>query len=435
MLKQSEGRQAAAVTGDAPGGNAVVRVGFIPLVDCAVLVAAATQGFAEAEGLTLQLVRETSWANIRDRVVFGHFDVAHMLAGMPIARSIGIGHLKVPMIAPCALGLGGSAITVSTALYEAMQAHGGGLGAGAAVNGVALAEVARERPADEQLVLAMVYPFSSHNYELRYWLAAAGVHPDRDVRLIVIPPPLMVDALKAGHIDGYCVGEPWNSLGVEAGIGRMITTKAEIWRQSPGKVLGCRQDWADKHPGKLAALIRALYRAGQWADDPANADTLARVLAAPEFLGVPAAAIRRSLPGGELVGEPGGVPLESADFQNFHQHAATFPWRSHALWFYSQMVRWGQVGLSRDNIAIAGATYRPDLYRAALAGTGAVLPSASSKVEGALVRAEPVAAGYGSLTLGPDGFFDARTFDPEKVEDYLAGFDIHSMSADGEISR
>ncbi|PTW63193.1 NitT/TauT family transport system ATP-binding protein [Breoghania corrubedonensis] len=410
----------------------VVRAGFMPLVDCAPLVVAACKGFAENEGLTLQLVRESSWATIRDKVVFGHFEVAHMLAGMPIARSLGIGHLTVPMIAPCALGLGGNAITVSAPLFESMEQERAGLGAAPASNGAALARVVRKRASSAPLVFAMVYPVSSHNYELRYWLAAAGIHPDRDVRLVVIPPPLMADAISAGHIDGFCVGEPWNSMAVEAGTGRIVATKSEIWRQSPGKVLGCRRDWADANAGRLAALIRALYHAGQWADDPANHEELAHLLAQPRHVGEPARIIMRAL-SGRMVLAPGADPIAIPDFQNFHRHAATFPWRSHALWFFSQMVRWGQTTLTADNLATTAGVYRPDLYRAALAGTGAALPAASSKVEGALTRSEAVAAGKRALTLGPDGFFDGRTFDPDRVEAYIDSFEINSRNGSLEI--
>lgn len=223
-------------------------------------------------------------------------------------------------------------------------------------------------------------------------------------------------------------------MAVEAGAGRIVATKAEIWRQSPGKVLGCRKDWAETNPERLAALIRALSRAGQWADDPANHGELAELLAAPEHVGEPAEIIMRSL-SGRLVLSPGTEPVEIRDFLNFHRHAATFPWRSHALWFYSQMVRWGQASLSADNLASAADVYRPDLYRAALATTGAVLPAASSKVEGALTRAEAVAAGHDDLTLGPDGFFDGRIFDPERLEDYVEGFDIHARNGALDIDR
>lgn len=401
----------------------VVHAGFIPLTDCAPLVVAAHKGFAEEQGLTLRLHRETSWATVRDRVVFGHFDVAQMLAGMPIARSLGIGHLRVPMIAPCALSQGGNAITVSTDLWRKMAENGAKSGAGPAENAAALARVIDARGNAEPLVFAMVYPFSSHNYELRYWLAAANIHPDRDVRLVVVPPPMMGSALAAGQIDGFCVGEPWSSLAVDEGHGRIAATKSEIWRQSPEKVLGCRLDWAENNSEKLAALIRALHDAGRWADDPANHAELCQLLARPEHLGTDPEVIGRAL-SGRLRADPAGTTLEIPDFLAFHRHAASFPWRSHALWFYSQMVRWGQTPFSRAGMAMAAATYRPDLYRAALQNTDAIIPNASAKVEGALTRLEPVAAGNQMLSLGPDGFFDGRTFDPAEVERYIASFDI-----------
>src|SRR6266436_4120422 len=225
-----------------------VILGFITLLDCASLVVAAERGFAAEEDLELALVRETSWANIRDRVVIGHFDAAHMLGPMTVASTLGIGHIKVPVIAPFALGLGGNAITVSLQLWEQMEGEGAAAGGPPVDHGVALKRVVtkREKARREPLTFAMVYPFSCHNYELRYWLAAAGIHPDRDVRLVVIPPPFLVDALRAGQIDGFCVGEPWNSVAVDAGVGAIVAPTTAIWPYSPEKVLGCRLEWAQR---------------------------------------------------------------------------------------------------------------------------------------------------------------------------------------------
>lgn len=408
------------------GERAPVRAGFIPLVDCAVLVAAAEKGFAAVEGLDLQLIRETSWANIRDRVAIGHFDVAHMLAPLPIASSLGIGHLTVPMAAPFALGLGGNAITVSRSLWQAMADSGAAAAGDPAASGAALARVLawRARLGLPPPTFGMVFPFSCHNYELRYWLAASGIHPDRDVRLVVIPPPFMVDALRSGQIDGFCVGEPWNSLAVEAGIGAIATTKAAIWRSSPEKVLGLRADWATRNQGRVAALIRALYRAALWCDAPGNRDELAAILAQPAYLDRPAAVLRRALTGRlRLTPESEQV---IPDFFLFAAKAATFPWTSHALWLYSQMVRWGQVPHSAAAAETARRTYRPDLYRAALAGLDVPLPSANAKVEGVLRGETPVASPSGKLVLGPDGFFDGESFDPDRLPAYLAGFAIRA---------
>jgi len=406
------------------GDTVVIRAGFIPLLDCAILVAAEELGFAAREGVRLELIRETSWANIRDRVSIRHFDVAHMLAPQPIAGSLGIGHLTVPMLAPMALGLGGNAVTVSTSLWQAMGDAGATPDGAPAVNGPALARVvaARRQAGRDPLTFGMVFPFSCHNYELRYWLAACGIHPDHDVRLVVIPPPFMVDALAAGQIDGFCVGEPWNSLAVEAGVGVIATTKAAIWHNSPEKVLGMRADWAERHPERVSALLRALYRAALWCDDPANHGALADILAAPHYLDRPRDILLRGLSGRlELTrGQTTGI----ADFLVFAGKAATFPWVSHALWLYSQMVRWGQAVHSARAVQIAQRTYRPDLYRVALRGLDVAMPSANAKVEGALAAARPVASSTGKLVLGPDGFFDGASFDPARLDEYVAGFRI-----------
>jgi NitT/TauT family transport system ATP-binding protein len=271
------------------------------------------------------------------------------------------------------------------------------------------------------LRLAVVHPFSAHNYELRYWLAFAGLDPDRDAEISVLPPPFMVEALAEGRIDGFCAGEPWGSLAVEAGVGAIVAVKSALWRQGPDKVLGLRADAPERRPLALPALLRALHGAARWAADPANRDALAEVLAREDYIGAPAPLLLRALEG-RLVLKAGEAVAALPGFLEFHAHAANFPWRSHALWFAAQMVRWGQVAASREAFAKAAAVYRPDLYRAALSPLGVDLPRADSKVEGALTRETPVASRRGALTLGPDGFFDGRLFDPDEIDAYLAGF-------------
>ena len=410
---------------------ASLTLGFIPLVDCAPLVVAHEKGFAANEGLSLQLVRETSWANIRDRVMVGHFDAAHMLGPMPIASTLGIGHVEAPMIAPFSLGLGGNAITFSPAVFAEMEAMGANLVQGPMEMGQALASVVSQRRASGEaaLTLAVVHPFSGHNYELRYWLATVGVDPDHDVRIVVLPPSFMVDAVLGRRIDGFCVGEPWNSLAVEAGAGVIAVAKSALWRQGPEKVLGFRADFAQRRPERLAALLRALYKAAEWAGRAANHPELSRILSAPAYLGAPAEIIARAL-SGALVRIAGATAPPIPDFLVFHDHAANFPWQSHSLWFYSQMVRWGQVAYSPALAQKAREVYRPDLYRAALAETGIDLPRASAKVEGALKTATPVASRNGAMTLGPDGFFDGRLFDPDEIEAYLKSFGVQIPGAD-----
>lgn len=403
--------------------SGVIVLGFIPLLDCAPLVVAAEKGFAAEEGLDLTLVRETSWANIRDRVVVGHFDAAHMLGPMAIASTLGIGHLQVPMIAPFSLGLGGNAITVSTSLWQQMTLEGAEVGLDPRAQGRALRNVvsARERERKTLLTFAMVYPFSCHNYELRYWLAAAGIDPDHDVRLIVLPPSLLVDALREGQIDGFCVGEPWNSLAVSVGVGCIVTPTTAIWRLSPEKVLGCRQEWAQRYPERTAALIRALYRASLWCEQPANHAQLAHLLAEPKYVGAPADMLLRGL-SGRLSLVPNGTLRTVPDFYVPARQAATFPWASHALWFYSQMVRWDQVEFSEQHIEVVRATYRPDLYRAALAPLNIDAPLDDAKVEGLTSTSATIASSIGRLDYGPDGFFDNRRFDPDNLTGYLAQF-------------
>ena len=388
-------------------------LGFMQLVDAAPLIAALAFGFAAEQGLELTLHREISWANIRDRVAVGHFDAAQMLAPMPIAATLGLGGAATPTLAPFALGFGGNAITLSSALIERMEAAAD---AGPAEQARALAKALRGQSA----TFAVVHPFSGHNYELRYWLAFAGIAPDRDVRLIVVPPSLMNEALREGRIDGFCAGEPWNSLAVEAGLGAIVATKSALWRQGPDKVLGLRADFAAERPDTLRRLLRALHMAAAFASAPGNRERLIETLARREYLDAPADILRRALDG-RIVMRPGEAARAAPDFLEFHAHAANYPWRSHALWFASQMARWGQIAPSPEIFAAAGAVYRPDIYRAALADL-ADTPRADAKVEGALTQATPVASRRGAMILGPDGFFDGRRFDPDAIPAYLKGF-------------
>lgn len=338
-----------------------ITAGFIPLTDSLLLVAAREKGFAAAEGVDLTLVREISWANIRDRVAVGQFDVAHMLAPMPIAASLGLSPIDVPVIAVMGLNLGGNAVTVSTDLWAAMQAAGAPADFDPVAVGSALRAVVRQRPG--RLKLAVVHPNSSHNYELRYWLAASGIHPGRDVDLVIVPPPLMADALAAGRIDGFCVGEPWGSVAVASGAGRIATVKARYWPRSPEKVLGVTAAWAAANPDALAALLRAMHRAAAWCSDAANHAEAAALLARPDYLGQPATVIARALSG--QIAQAPGQPVAVDEFFIPQAHAANLPNPADALWYYSQMVRWGDVEPSAARAAIAAASYRPDLYSAA----------------------------------------------------------------------
>lgn len=392
-----------------------VRAGFIPLTDCAPLVVAAHLGFDAEEDLELQLVRETSWATLRDRLAVSHLDVAHMLGPMVVADGLGLTPLPADLIAPMALGFGSNAITVSKDLFDALSAQGGrgGVNPGSIEPATAArsfaAVLSRRRLAYEPpLTLAVVHAHSTHHYQLAYWLAYAGVRLGTDVELVVVPPSLTTAALDTGQIDGFCAGEPWGTVAEIAGVGRILVTGTQIWQQSPEKVLSVRRSFATGDPDRLSRIIRAVYRAALWCDQPENRDRLAAILSHSAYLGLPYATMEKS--------------LQEHFPPSFAAHAATFPWSSHASWFYAQMVRNGQTTLTATGGNAAAATYRPDLYRQALVSLGAVVPSIDSKREGAYRETPSTFVRDGAPWLAPDAFFDGRTFEPTAIPDYLAGF-------------
>ncbi|MEO1988529.1 MAG: CmpA/NrtA family ABC transporter substrate-binding protein [Martelella sp.] len=394
-------------------------IGFVPLLDSAIVLAAEAKGFFIEEGLKVRLTRETSWSAIRDRLAVGSLQAAHVLAPMPIAANLGLFPLAPKLVAPIALGLGGNAVTVSAALGAAMEAEGDESDLDPAKAGAALKRVIAARRAEglPRLRFGVVYVFSGHNLELRYWLAANGIDPDRDIEIVVLPPPFMPDAVEAGRIDGYCAGEPWNTIAARRGAARIVTVKAKIWRSSPEKVLALPADFVDANEETVAALLRGLYRASQWAAAPENHPELAAILAEPGHLDVDRAMLEPLFSGTLAVSEKAQTTVE--DFFLTSAKAATFPWQSHALWFYSQIVRWGLCDHSAENAEIAKMSYRPDIYRKALQPLHTPLPGASLKVEGALKAPTPVGASAGGLILGPDGFFDGQTFDPDQVGAYI----------------
>ncbi|MFL4994630.1 MAG: CmpA/NrtA family ABC transporter substrate-binding protein [Microvirga sp.] len=395
-----------------PAPERLVRIGFIPLVDMAVLVAAAEQGFARREGLRLQLIKDVSWSNIRDRLAFRQFDAAQMLSPMPIASQLQLGSNPYPCFTPFALGRGGNAITLSVELYREMQAVAGLDGSeDALTNGVALKQVIEQRrwAGRKPLVFAMTYPFSSHNYEFRFWLAAAGINPDADVTMTIVPPPLTVDAMTARAIDGFCVNAPWNMIAVEKGVGRMVATKADIWPSAPEKVLGVSPEWAKENPETLSRLIVVLDAAARWCDERRNHSALADMMSDPAYVGVPSELILRLL-SGQLTVDPDGRTRQVENYLTFHDRSANFPWISQALWIYSQMVRWGQVAYDVAGPSQVQAAYRPDMYQEVLGNLGHPVPAIDSKIEG----------------VGPEKFIDGRSFVPEDIPGYVAGFDIRN---------
>jgi NitT/TauT family transport system ATP-binding protein len=342
-----------------------LRIGFIPLVDATALLVAVDMGFAKEQGLDVELVREVSWSNVRDKLNIGLFDAAHLLAPVAVASSLGIGHVRVPIVAPFNLGINGNAITVSPQLFSELSGIAGGDIADPRVSAMALARVVAERKSRkaEPLTFGMTFPFSHHNYQLRYWMAAGGIDPDEDVRLVVLPPPYMVESLTNGHVDGFCVGAPWSSVAVDAGIGRILHFGCEIQSRVVEKVFAVRERWANDHPDTLASLIRALAAAAEFVEQPEN---LARVSATVAGrLGVEAEVISRALTGNMKVVADGGVRTSNR-YLMIGRNGAMRPDPVQAAWIYAQIVRWGQAQLSEEFLGFAQAVFRPDLYDAAL---------------------------------------------------------------------
>ena len=371
--------------------------------------------------------RATSNANPSDRLSwltilgFGQLAVPLAFAGLPIAATLGLSRAPTPLLAPFSLGLNGNAVTLATGLAARIEADGAmfDLDRPADAARALAGEVARRTATGlPPLRLGIVHRFSSHNYILRYWLAFAGIDPDRDVRLVIVPPPLMADALAADELDGFIVGEPWSSVAVAAGIGRIVALGCRIWQRGVEKVLGVRADWSDANADTLAALLRALDAAAAWCGDAANHAALAALLARPDYLDKPVDMIAGVLSGQLATGTK--LSTDAPDFLVFYKGAANFPWVSHALWLYSQMVRWQQVVPSASAAAAVRGVFRPDLYRRAMGGGPTPVPGANAKVEGALDTSLAVGSRAGRLSIGPDRFFDGLSFDPDHLDAYLA---------------
>lgn len=393
-------------------------IGFVPLVDACLPILAQEHGFAEDEGLNLRFVRDLSWATVLDRLLYGHSDVAHLVAPLAIATTLGRGRPAQPLAVPFVLGLNGNAITMRSDL-AAQVCPPGRLGDPVAVGG-ALKTIALERArAGKPLRMGVVHRYSSHNYMLRYWLAACGIRPDRDVEIDIVPPPFCADALEAGEVDAICVGEPWNSVAVERGVGTIVLATAQIWRRGVEKVLAMREQVLNDKREAVVRLIRALCRAGKHFVDPANWDANSAILARSEYLDGSAALIKGAI-SDKLLLAKGGELVHYPDFMFQYREAANFPWVSQAEWLYTQMVRWDGLEFSPQDAQRAAKVFRPDVYRSALIGTGEPLPGASSKVEGSLRSSTAVGTQQGRITLEKNAFFDGVTFDPADLPGYLA---------------
>ena len=394
-----------------------INIAFLPLTDSAVLIAAKEKGFAADAGIDLKLVRSTSWATLRDRLVYGQVHAAHILAPLAIAVTLGLSQHPAALAAPFKLSINGNALTMSPAFAAALDPdlHRRIEDPVAAAHDFATAIGLHHR----KPIVGIVHRFSSHALMLRYWLAFAGVDPDRDLSLRVLPPSLMVEAMRAGEIDGFIAGAPWASVAVAEGVGELAAVSARIWQRGVEKVLAFRKDWMEAEAGTVDKVLQGLSQAAIWCDATENQEELAELLSRPAYVGQPADVILPQLTG-HLVARLGELPVTVPDAILFHREAAAFPWRSQALWIYSQFVRWKMIEPSAKAERLAADVFRSDVYRRALGNAGVPMPGASMKVEGALAAPTAVGSHRGALTLGPDRFFDGREFDPHHIADYLA---------------
>jgi nitrate/nitrite transport system substrate-binding protein len=377
-----------ADTASAPGSGTTllalekpqVTLGFIKLTDMVPLAIAKEKGFFEDEGLFVTLEPQANWKVLLDRVIDGQLDGAHMLAGQPIAATVGFG-TKADVVTAFSMDLNGNGTTVSNEVWSMMQPHVPKGSDGKPVHPIKADSlkpvVDTFKAAGKSFKMGMVFPVSTHNYELRYWLAAGGLHPGyyspaditgqigADVQLSVTPPPQMPATLEAGTINGYCVGEPWNQQAIFRGIGVPIITDYEIWKNNPEKVFGVTRTWADKHPNTHLAIVKALIRAAMWLDEnnDANRPEAARIISRPEYVGADYEVIANSMTGTFEYGK--GDKRSLPDFNVFFRYFATYPYYSDAIWYLTQMRRWGQIPEAKPEAwyhETAKKVYLPDIY-------------------------------------------------------------------------
>ncbi len=415
-----------------------LKIGFIKLTDCAPLVVAYEKGFFESEGLYVTLEAQANWKVVLDRVVDGSLDASHMLPGQPLGAAAGIGN-PAELVGVAVMGINTLAVTVGNDVWSALKPTLPVVD-GRPVHPIAASSlkpvIENIKAGGKQFAMGMVFPTSTHNYLLRYWLAAGGINPgfytagdntgttDGDVLLSVTPPPQMPATLGAGTIAGYSVGEPWNQQAVMKGIGVPVITAAEIWSRTPEKMLGLRRDFAEKNPETVKALIKAVIRAEQWldADKGANRAELVKILSRPEYVGADAAVLAGPL-SGKYQYEKGDVRA-TPEANVYFADQAGYPFYGDAVWYLTQMRRWGQVPKDQPDSwyeQTAKKVYRADLYRAA----AQELIAAGSVDTSVLPAADAAVA-------GPSKFIDGVVFDATQPNAYLAKLAIGQQGQQGQ---
>lgn len=382
-------------------------IGYMRLTDSAPLIVARERGLFDHYGLDVSLSREASWANIRDKVAVGTLDAAQMLAPMPLLTAVGGEAVRTRLLTGLMLSLNGNAITLAARLGEGITATS----AGTLPDPVAAARALREQIDRHglRLTFATVFLFSTHTFQLRMWLAAGGIDPDVDVRIIVLPPEQMVDNLARGNIDGFCVGEPWNSHAVQTGVGMVVAAGYQIWNNAPEKVLGVTARWHGLHPATHLRLRLALMEAAVWLADRENRDAAAPIIAADSYLNLPVKVVRPALIGAFQFNKS-AAPVSIPDFLVFHRYQAGFPWRSRAEWLLRQSHGLLAKPISAEQAAtLIQEAYRTDLYRETARLLGWPSPDLDYKSEGLHAGVHSVQPG---VELGPDLMLAGTTFTP-----------------------
>lgn len=409
-----------------------LKLGFIKLTDMAPLAIAYEKGYFEDEGLYVTLEPQANWKVLLDGVITGELDGAHMLAGQPLAATIGFG-TKAHIVTPFSMDLNGNGITVSNEIWEAMKEHIPADGNGMPVHPISASAlkpvVESYKDEGKPFNMGMVFPVSTHNYELRYWLAAGDIHPgyyskddisgqiDADVLLSVTPPPQMPSTLEAGTILGYCVGEPWNQQAVAKGIGVPVITDYQIWKNNPEKVFGLSKAFTEENPNTTLALTKALIRAAMWLDenDNANRPEAVEILARSEYVGADESVIGASMTG-TFEFEKGDV-RDIPDFNVFFRYFATYPYYSDAVWYLTQMRRWGQIAEDKDDAwydSVAKDVYLPDVY----------MQAATLLIEEGYAAPTDFPADTDGYKAPTDEFIDGLYYDGKKPNAYIDSFGI-----------
>jgi nitrate/nitrite transport system substrate-binding protein len=373
-----------------------MRFGIIALTDCASIVMAHELGLFKKFGINSVISKEASWAVIRDKLSLGENQATHMLLGMPLASTMGLAGSPVkPMVIPWLLNRNGQAITLNNKLKAA--------GAKTPAQIKPLADKARA--SGEPLTFAMTFPTGTHAMWLRYWLASGGIHPDRDVTLITIPPAQMVANMKVDKMDGFCVGEPWNNRAIEDGIGFTAVTTQQLWKDHPEKVCAFTEEFANKNPKTVKAVLKALHLASVELDKMENRTKFAEVIARPSYINCPPSTILERLLGKYEYGD--GRVEQDPNYMIFSSRNANYPHQVYGKWWLTQFRRWGMVKTAPDYNGIPKRVLRGDLYLEAMKELGVATKVAEEQ----------------KITLF-DGVFDGAA--PDK---YATSFKVHSMAA------